>query len=58
MYIIGFILTLLAIGFLVDLRRGTFKSRKAHDTNPKTVHSPTAEHNAFNKTSEDRNIPF
>lgn len=56
MYILGFIVALMSIGVLVDLRRGSFKSRKAHDTNPNHVQTPTAEQSAFNSTSPE--VPY
>lgn len=56
MYILGFIIALVSIGVLVDLRRGSFKSRQAHDTNPNHVQTPAAEQNALNSTSPE--VPY
>ncbi len=56
MYILGFIVALVSIGVLVDLRRGSFKSRQAHDTNPNHLQTPAAEQNALNSTSPE--VPY
>ncbi|WP_342526712.1 hypothetical protein MKY84_13510 [Chryseomicrobium sp. FSL W7-1435] len=57
MYILGFLLAVLTFGILADLRRGSFRSRKAHDTNPNNVKSPDAAHNAYNTSHHETYIP-
>lgn len=57
MYILGFILVLLTLGIVTDLRRGSFKDRKAHDTNPNHVKTNHSAESAFNSSSVERHIP-
>lgn len=57
MYILGFLLAVLTFGILADLRRGSFGSRKAHDTNPNSVHSPNAANSAHNTSHNEMYIP-
>lgn len=57
MYILGFLLAVFTFGILADLRRGSFRSRKAHDTNPNSVHSPNAANSAHNTSHNEMYIP-
>ena len=57
MYVLIVIGALITFGILVDLKKGDFKDRKPHDTNPDNIKANSSAESAFNSSGEGQHIP-